>query len=40
MKEVILIPSYEPDNKLIELIKKINKERFDIVVVNDGSKKE
>ncbi len=37
MKEVILIPSYEPDNKLIDLINSIDKERFDIIVVNDGS---
>ena len=40
MKEVILIPSYEPDNRLVELIDKIDRERFDIVVVNDGSNKE
>ena len=39
MKEVILIPSYEPNNKLLELINKIDKKRFDIVVVNDGSGK-
>ena len=37
MKEVILIPSYEPDNRLVDLVKKIDKERFDIIVVNDGS---
>ena len=40
MKEVILIPSYEPDNRLVDLIDKIDRERFDIVVVNDGSNKE
>ena len=39
MKEIILIPSYEPDKKLIELISTINRVRFDIVVVDDGSGK-
>lgn len=33
---VILIPSYEPDSKLIDLVKNI---KYDIVVVNDGSNK-
>ena len=37
MKKIILIPSYEPDEKLIDLIKTINRDEFDIVVVNDGS---
>jgi len=37
VKEVILIPCYEPDEKIIELIKTINRERFDIVIVDDGS---
>ena len=40
MKKIILIPSYEPDQKLIELVKNINKEKFDIIIVNDGSNKE
>ena len=40
MKKIILIPSYEPDEKLIELINKINQKEFNIVIVNDGSKKE
>ncbi len=39
MKKIVLIPSYEPDNKLIELLKSIDKS-FDIIVVNDGSSKE
>lgn len=39
MKEVILIPSYEPDKKLISLIETINRNRFDIIVVDDGSGK-
>ena len=37
MKKVILIPSYEPDNKLIKLVKDLSKEEVDVVVVNDGS---
>lgn len=40
MKNIILIPAYEPDEKLIEVLKsiKLNKqEKFDIVVVDDGS---
>ena len=39
MKEVILIPSYEPNEKLIELIKTIDLKRFDVIVVDDGSGK-
>ena len=35
-KIIVLIPAYEPDYKLIELVKKIN---YDIIVVNDGSNK-
>lgn len=35
---IILIPAYEPDEKLISLVKQIiNYTLFDIVVVNDGS---
>lgn len=33
----IVIPSYEPDERLIRLIKKLQKQCFNIVVVNDGS---
>ena len=36
-KIIILIPSYEPTNELINLVKKI---KHDIVVVNDGSSSE
>lgn len=39
MKRIILIPAYEPDNQLIELVNKINKHKFDVVVVDDGSGK-
>lgn len=37
MKKIILIPAYEPDEKLIELIHKIDKKEFDIIIVDDGS---
>lgn len=40
MKKVILIPSYEPDDKLIKLVNNLKKEKLDIIVVNDGSGKE
>ena len=36
----ILIPAYKPDHLLIELLQKLKKENFDIVVVNDGSGEE
>lgn len=40
MKKVILIPAYEPDEKLINLVKKIDRDEFDIIVVDDGSGEE
>lgn len=36
-KLVILIPSYEPDDKLIKLVDEINFKKLDIVIVDDGS---
>lgn len=36
MKYVILIPAYEPDDKLISLLKSIPK-NVDVVIVDDGS---
>ena len=38
MKKIALIPSYEPDEKLIELVEELKKTQVDIIVVNDGSK--
>lgn len=38
MKKIVLIPSFEPDNKLLELLKSID-DSFDIIVINDGSNK-
>ena len=37
---VILIPSYEPDHYLVNVVKELNKEGFPIFVVNDGSSSE
>ncbi len=37
MKKVVLIPSYEPDDKLIKLVKNLSKEDLDVIVVDDGS---
>lgn len=34
---IILIPAYEPDDHLINLVKKLSKENVDIVIVDDGS---
>lgn len=38
-KLIVLIPAYEPNEKLIDLVKKIGNENLEIVVVDDGSKK-
>lgn len=40
MKRLILIPSYEPDDKLIKLVDELKQNKLDIIVVNDGSSKE
>ena len=37
MNNIILIPSYEPDDKLIALIEKLSKTEYDVIVVDDGS---
>lgn len=37
---IILIPSYEPDENLTNLIKKINKNKITSIVVDDGSGKD
>jgi len=36
-KNIILIPSYEPDSKLTKLVKDLSKEKLDIIIVDDGS---
>ncbi len=37
MKNVALIPCYEPNKKLIELVCELNQEKFEIIMVDDGS---
>ena len=37
MNKIILIPAYEPDDKLIKLVQDIDKQEFKVVVVDDGS---
>ena len=34
---IALIPSYEPDEKLINVVNNLQKENFKVIVVNDGS---
>ena len=34
---ILLIPAYEPDEKLVELVNKINKEKITSIVIDDGS---
>ena len=36
-KNIVLIPAYEPEDKLIKLVDTLTKEDFDIVIVDDGS---
>ena len=38
MKYIILIPAYEPDNKLLKLLQSIDN-KYPIIVINDGSSK-
>lgn len=38
MQYIILIPAYEPDSKLLKLLREINN-KYPVVVVNDGSNK-
>ena len=38
MKYIILIPAYEPDSKLLKLLREIDN-KYPVVVVNDGSSK-
>lgn len=40
MEKVVLIPAYEPDEKLIKLVNELKENKYQIVVVNDGSGKE
>ena len=35
--KIALIPSYKPDNTLVNLVKNLSKENIDIVIIDDGS---
>lgn len=39
MRKVVVIPSYEPTNKLIDIVSELSKNKLDIIIVNDGSNK-
>lgn len=39
MRYIALIPSYEPTEKLLDILDLLKKSNFEIVLVNDGSKK-
>ena len=39
MKPVIIVPTLNPDEKLIDLVRKLKKRNLPIVIINDGSKK-
>ncbi|MBK5246202.1 MAG: bifunctional glycosyltransferase family 2/GtrA family protein [Peptostreptococcaceae bacterium] len=40
MKPVVIIPAFNPDEKLIKLVEQLTKMEFQIIVVNDGSGQE
>ena len=37
---VVLLPAYKPDEELVKLVEKLNKESFSCLVVDDGSGEE
>lgn len=39
MRKIALIPAYEPDNKLLQLLKELVEKKFSIILVDDGSGK-
>ena len=40
MRKIALIPSYEPDYRLKDLVQELAANKFDVIVVNDGSNEE
>lgn len=40
MKEMVLIPAYRPDERLIELVTELRRHNLEVLVVNDGSERE
>lgn len=39
-RNIILVPAYEPDDNLINLVQNLSKEELDIIIVDDGSGRE
>lgn len=37
MQKIVLMPAYEPDKKMIQLVRELKDKHFNIVIVNDGS---
>ena len=37
MRKIVLIPSYEPDEKLVKIINELSNTNYDLIVVDDGS---
>ena len=37
MKTIVIIPSYEPEEKLITLTQQLNAKDLEVVIVDDGS---
>lgn len=37
MEEIVLIPAYKPDEKMVKLVEELSSEGFGVIVVNDGS---
>ena len=37
IKYVALVPTYEPDEKLKKVVDDLKENKFDVVVINDGS---
>jgi glycosyltransferase involved in cell wall biosynthesis len=40
VKPIVIIPAYNPDEKLITLVENLKKTELQIVIINDGSKQE
>lgn len=38
MKPAVIIPTLNPDEKLINLVKELKKADITIIIINDGSK--
>ena len=34
---IIIVPAYEPDDKLIKLLEELSKEKYEVIIIDDGS---